>query len=385
MGNRVWITSSWGDNVQEAEGDYRGDRIDALMAKIRAAGADTVLWRVDGAGQAFYHSDVMPRADGTGDSPDRRGPIRDGMAACDPLRQATDSAHRYGLKLMAWTCLFDSKIVRPKRDVNKGDPFLGEHPEWWLQSRDGKSRLEGVPCYAYDGVVKYRLRQYEELLGEYGVDGLHLSTRSHAIANPGVVDVSDGYGYNEPWVQEFKARYQGLDPREGLPTRYHEEKWIELRGECITDFLSQARGLADAHNAALSIDLCWKEDQLVGSVEKGRPRILCRRNWPLWVSRGLIDYLVIVMDRRAISDVGFLSYYRPHFADANAGLAVWFNLVVREYDEAMRTVTRLATPEEIGQMRQAIRDGPEIACFHESADIEFKAPDETAYWGAVSP
>jgi len=383
MPGGFWITSSWADNVQRAVGEYTEDHIDALMAAISRAGGDVVLWRVDGAGRGYYHSEVLCPADGSGESVERAEPIRQGMKDYDPLAVAVECAHRNRLKLFAWTCLFDSKTVRPRKGRDLADPFLEKHPEWYLLSRDGKTRMDGVLCYAYPEVVEYRLRQYRELLARYHVDGLHLSTRSHAQSNPNVIDRRDWYGYNEPWIDEFKQRYDGLDPRDGLPTQYHVEKWTELRGECLTGLLQKTRGLAEEGRAELSIDVYWKEDHLLGTKESGEPRVLARRDWPLWIREGVVDYLVLTRGRRAISDISFLDAYRPHFAGANAKLVVWHNLLVREYDDGLRTVTRPVTPDEIRLMKKAIRSGAVIDCFHESADIEFCSAPER-YWRALS-
>ena len=379
----MWFTSSWGDNVQACGGDYPPARVDALMASLRNAGVGTVLWRVDGGGRALYHSNVLtPWGPGVQEEPARRD-LGVHMERYDPLEVAVAAAHRHGIELFAWTCLFDSKIVRPKRGRHIADPFLAAHPEWWLLSRDGRSRLEGVPCYAYPEVVAYRLGQYRELLGRYGVDGLHLSTRSHAQSNPGVQPGRDAYGYNAPWIDAFRQRYQGLDPRQGLPTRYHADRWTALRGECLTDLLRRARDLTDERRARLSIDIAWQGDQLLGAKEKGEAPVLARRDWPGWVREGQVDFLVVTRDRRDICDVPFLGAFRPHFQAAPARLVVWHNLVVREYDDGLRTVSRLATIEEMRAMRRATVDGPEIDCFHESADIEFHDAAADA-WAAVA-
>ena len=382
MKNRIWFTSSWGDNVQCAQGDYAGPQIDALMQKVKAAGGDALLWRADGGGRAQYHSRHLAVGPGEKETPRRAEAITKGLAACDPLHEAVAAAHRHGLKLHAWTCLFDSRIVRPKSGRLLFDPYLQAHPEWWLLSKDGKQRLEGVPCYAYPEVVEHRLQHYRELLADYRVDGLHLSTRSHARSNPGIVDVQDWYGYNQPWIEEFRQRYGGVDPlMERLPTHY-ADRWIELRGECITHLIRKVRQLTRSHQAHLSIDLDWKQDRIIGAKEKGPEPILAERDWPTWVGQDLIDYLVIVLNRRNVHDLRFLKHYRPHFPDTAARLVIWFNLKVRQYGPDGHTVTRMVTPEEIARMKAAIGSSSEIACFHETANIEFHAK-EGEYWEAI--
>ena len=383
MKNRTWFTSSWADNVQCAEGEYAAPQIETLMEKVKAAGGDTVLWRADGGGRAQYPSRYLAAGPGEGEMVGRAEAMGKGLAGCDPLREAVAAAHRHGLKLYAWTCLFDSKIVRLKSGRLLCDPYLEAHPEWWLLSKDGRARLEGVPCYVYPEVVEHRLRHYHELLGDYEVDGIHLSTRSHARSNPGVVEVEDWYGYNETWIEGFKKRYGGVDPRmERLPT-YYMDRWIEFRGECVTDLIRKVRELARSHQADLSIDLDWKQDRIIGTKEKGPERILAERDWPTWLGEDLIDYLVIVLSRRNFCNVRFLRHYRPHFRDAAAGLVVWFNLIVRECGPDAHTVSRMVTPDEIARMRAAVAETGEIACFHETANIEFGA-EEGVYWEAIA-
>lgn len=152
----IWVTR-W---------DYKSPAdIAHVMRNCQAAGFNTVLFQVRGAGTVFYRSRIEPWADELGG----RDP------GFDPLAVACEEAHRRGLSLHAWVNVMPG-WRGDKPPTNPRQLYLA-HPDWFWRDAAGRRQPLGWynsvnPCYPE--VRKYLVTVMREIVENYPVDGLHL-------------------------------------------------------------------------------------------------------------------------------------------------------------------------------------------------------------------
>ncbi len=235
-----------------------------LMALCAHYGVDRVLFRVSVCGAVCYHTKVMTPAfedvfarykieglDGCcANIPSLHRRMGAVMRRIDPLAMCAKYAHAHGMKVYAWVTIFDSMYYAPPTE------FFQRHPEYTWASKDGKKHIPGVPCYAYPQVRAYRLRQMKELLG-YDIDGLFLSIRSHSPwpgrGKGGGNEGARGYGFNEPVVKEYIRRF-GKDPRQARPDSLDELRFVQLKGDFLTQFLREVKRVTAAAGKRLALN-----------------------------------------------------------------------------------------------------------------------------------
>lgn len=144
------------------------------------------------------------------------------------------------------------------------------HPEFRVRGKNGEDRTK--LSYAFPEVRAFKLGILREV-AERDIDGINLDFLRHP----------DFFGYEEPMVQAFQARY-GIDPRT-LPAT--DPRWLQLRAEIMTEFVRDVRRLLDAagrrkgRRLGLSARVDWKAHPAWGC------------DIATWLNEGLLDYLVL--------------------------------------------------------------------------------------------
>lgn len=152
--------------------------------------------------------------------------------------------HAQGMKVLVWLDLFDDGFpgFRSK--------FLDEHPHCQWVARDGKTLFHGLFDYAWPEARSFRVAQARELL-DLGADGVHCSTSSHCRHLPNSHE-PDFYGYSQPIVDAFKARF-GVDIR--TAAAFDKEAWHDLKGEAMVQLYRQLAELCHSRGKELWIGL----------------------------------------------------------------------------------------------------------------------------------
>ncbi|MDD4869608.1 MAG: botulinum neurotoxin N-terminal receptor binding domain-containing protein [Kiritimatiellae bacterium] len=241
------------------------EEMDRLMALCAHFGFDRIYFRVSVCGTECYHTKVMTPAfeevfkeytkEGLdtccANIPSLHGRMAAVMRAIDPLASCVKHAHKHGMKVYTEVTIFDSLYYAPPTE------FFQKHPEYTWVSRDGKKHIPGVPCYAYPEVRKYRVDQMKELCG-YGIDGIRLCPRSHSPwpgrKAGGGNEGSRGYGFNDPVVKEYVRRY-GKDPREAKTDSLDELRFVQLKGDFLTQFLREVKEVTAAAGKKLTLTI----------------------------------------------------------------------------------------------------------------------------------
>jgi len=270
---------------------------------VRAAkelGANTLLVQVVGRGDAWYDSDLLPRAEGLP------------ADAGDPLHAIVTEAHAAGLSVQAWV---NVALVWSSPDPPV-DPrhVVHAHPEWIMQLPGGRSFAE-VPMdslhawwveglfaeTSHPGYRRHLRRVVGELLAGYDLDGIHLDYVRRPILDGGYdpVTLEAFLGpAREPRARLLPAWQEGLDPVRHRWPDYSDRvespghrAWNRRRRDAVTAAVREIRAEVDL---ARSRD--GRERLLTAAVipEPDRARRRFAQDWPAWIEEGLLDAAILM-------------------------------------------------------------------------------------------
>ncbi len=249
-----------------------------VFDRLSQAGINTVFFETVNAGYTVYPSQVAPQ----------QNPLTRNW---DPLKSAVKLAHDRGMELHAWVWVFAAGNQRHNTllgiDSNYPGPVLAAHPDWAGYDRQGKMIPEGQNKPFFDPanpqLRQYLLNQYEEIVTNYNVDGLHLDYIRYPFQDH---ERNRSYGYGKAARSQFQQRY-GIDPLKITPSQGDMwQKWTAFRTEQIDSFVAQ-----------VSQKMRQKKPDLIMSVavfplpEQERISKL-QQHWEVWAQRGDIDLIV---------------------------------------------------------------------------------------------
>jgi hypothetical protein len=128
--------------------------------------------------------------------------------------------------------------------------FLDEHPHCQWVGKDGKTYFKGLMDYSWPEARAFRVAQAAELL-DLGADGIHCSTSAHCRHLPNTHE-TDFYGYSQPIVDAFKAKY-GVDIR--TTAEFDKNAWHDLKGEAMVQLYRELAKLCHGRGKELWIGL----------------------------------------------------------------------------------------------------------------------------------
>ena len=254
--------------------------IDDALGLAEAAGLDAVFVQVRIAGDAYYRSSIVPRAEALEGQP----------ADFDPLAYALKRGHAKGLAVHAW---INTGVVWRSSSTLPSDPrhIFVAHPDWILRDANGKLHFpdparDPQPGYIEEnywanwndpGFQKHLVAVVGELASRYPVDGVHFDfARYPARMGPRVV----GVGYDAASIARFEKE-TGQKPAE------HTRAWDEWRlaqvGRTLKacrDEIKRRRPKALVSAAVLA---AW-------NLGYGRNSTAYRR----WLNDGTLDFAVLM-------------------------------------------------------------------------------------------
>lgn len=189
----------------------------------------------------------------------------------DTLQVVARSCHEAGMQCYANMRMNgDYSATTPELSAQFNSDFWRAHPEFRIRGAKGEMRI--TMSYAFAEVRAFKLGILREA-AERDIDGVALDFLRHPPF----------FGYDEPLIDAFKSRH-GEDPR---TVASDDPRWLQLRGEVMTDFLREIRRTLDAAGAkngrhiGLAARVDWREHRALGcDVET-------------WLKAGLLDYVVI--------------------------------------------------------------------------------------------
>jgi len=261
--------------------------VDRVVEMADQMNMNTLLVQVRGRGDAYYPSEIAPRAEELEAMP------RD----YDPFTRLIERAHAQGLEVQAWiNCYLVWSAGRPPSSQLH---VVNAHPDWIAVRSDGRKLVEMVPeefqeervegMYLAPGnpEVRRHLRDVvREIVTHYHVDGIHLDY----VRNP-EPDVGYDAGTRTAFMREF-----GIDPASfasspdsSLLARVGEDgiadlraRWMQWQRDQVTAFVRDVRNDLDLINPKLKLTAAVIADQTAALN-----RYL--QDWPRWLREGLLD------------------------------------------------------------------------------------------------
>ncbi len=261
--------------------------VDRVVEIADQMNLNTLLVQVRGRGDAYYPSEVAPRAEEMESMP------RD----YDPFTRLIERAHAQGLEVHAWINVY--LVWSAGRPPRSQLHVVNAHPDWIAIRSDGRKLVEMVPeefqeervegMYLAPGnpEVRRHLREVvREIVTHYHVDGIHLDY----VRNP-EPDVGYDAGTRTAFMREF-----GIDPASfasapdsTLLAQVGEEgiadlraRWMQWQREQVTAFVRDVRNDLDLINPRLKLTAAVIADQTAALN-----RYL--QDWPRWLREGIID------------------------------------------------------------------------------------------------
>ena len=261
-------------------------RVDQVVEVASQLNINTLLVQVRGRGDAYFRSDITPRAEELGAaSPD-----------FDPLERIIRRAHAQGIEVQAWinVYLVWSAGELPRSPLH----VVNAHPDWISVRADGMrlvemlpedfedQKLEGMYLAPGNPEVKRHLREIvREIVTRYDVDGIHLDYVRYP--EPSV-------GYDGATRTAFEQEF-GIDPiqiespdqslldvigAEQIPDL--RARWIQWKRDQITDLVRDIRRDLDLTRHNLKLTAAVIADQNAALNRHGQ-------DWPAWLREGIVD------------------------------------------------------------------------------------------------
>jgi uncharacterized lipoprotein YddW (UPF0748 family) len=241
------------------------DTLDALILRAEAAGANGLIVQVVGRGEAYYRSDILPRAAYSGYD--------------DPLAYLLARAKPRGMEVHAWINAF--LVWSSPGPPSDSSHVWHAHPEWFICHSSGKSSRDFTPFEAEAaGLVGATLspalpevREFvasiaEEIAVNYPVEGIHLDY----IRYPG-----PSFGYESRAVALFYNE-TGCLPQDS------PEAWARWRADQVGMTVETVRFRLNSSAPATLLSCAVMADPGTAYSDFGCP-------WREWLADGLVDFV----------------------------------------------------------------------------------------------
>lgn len=257
---------------------------------------------------------------------------------------------------------------------NFEDRFRAEHPEYLLSDRAG-IETGGPIEFGYPEVRRDFLRRYEEKFQSGGdfshYDGIIFYTYFENF----FPRFTDQFIYSDIAAKDFKQRY-GVDV---YSQPFDMDKYMQLRGEYITQYLREMRQLFDRYHKKIAfyidttdpeVPMHWPSYRQV--LGPGRIKM----DWRTWIKEGLVDELALrgatsVDDVRPFIEaargtktrIGIVADEVPKYAQALSGDNITWHVWSPEMPENFPTqnspVSALESTDPVARMSvlRQVRDG----------------------------
>ncbi|UCC66339.1 MAG: family 10 glycosylhydrolase [Deltaproteobacteria bacterium] len=271
--------------------------LDGIVKDAQRGRFNLLFVQVHGRGDAYYRSQLEPRAEVLADTPPEY----------DPLAYILQQGHAAGLQIHAWLNVFYVWPYPPPYPLARWH-VVNSHPEWLIADEEGrtlaqydqyeraKEPSEGLYLDPANAQVRdYFLRICKEVVKGYKVDGIHLDF----IRYPGF-----RWGYNREALEAFIRRW-GVDPRllsswvkKPMPERfmqgrlplhlrwhyYYHSLWAETRSHYITELVKSVHNEVKSIRPHVILSAAVLPDPQTAYYLKGQ-------DWPTWLSQGYLDLI----------------------------------------------------------------------------------------------
>ena len=274
------------------------DMVDAA----ERAGINTLIVQVRGRGDAFYASELEPRAE------PMRGPLD-----FDPLRLTISEAHRRGMAVHAWV---NTHLVWGPADLPESpEHIVNAHPDWLAVPRDLGQELVGVD--PFDPEYVQRLIQYaRDRPGT--VEGVY-SSPSHPEVRDRVhavwMDLAERYDLDGIHFDYIRFPSSDYDYSIGALERFRlwlrplvtDDRFSELELAYGSDLFAFVDGAPEHWAAFRRAQITRLVDRVYRDVKARKPRLTVSaavvadadvafgdrfQDWREWLRIGILDIAV---------------------------------------------------------------------------------------------
>lgn len=274
--------------------------IASLVRSARASGFNTLFVQVRGRGEAYYSSELEPRATELAALP----------LPFDPLAEVIDAARGTGMRVHAWVNV--NLVSSAARLPGDKTHVLYRHPDWLMVPRAIAQELRGVDGHspAYAGKISRWVRARSET-----IEGLYLSPIVPAAATYTVSVISeiaarypvDGVhlDYIRYPSRDFDySRYAIAEFREEVAPSLSSLRRAELDRRARVDPLAYPDALAAEWSQFRRARLTALAMRLRTAVKRARPSALVTaavrpdiadaythrlQDWRTWLETGILD------------------------------------------------------------------------------------------------
>jgi uncharacterized lipoprotein YddW (UPF0748 family) len=276
----------------------------ALVRRSQKNRFTDLVVQVRARGNAYYTSQIEPRADELASQP----------ASFDPLALTIEEAHRVGIRVHAWINIFlvSSAVNLPKSPNH----LINKHPEWvmvplslaselysidpkspdylkrvveYSRARQGKELLEGLFVSPAIPEVRENIFQiWMDVARKYDVDGLHFDY----VRYP-----SREFDYNRISLDRFRNEIEkNLDDKRrqdlqiqaqknpAIYARIYPNRYQQFQRDQVTELVGRLSTEAKKLKPKLLISAAVFADNEVAA----RTRF---QEWKLWLERGWLDII----------------------------------------------------------------------------------------------
>lgn len=379
------------DQVYHHGAVYGRDAMRRLCADAKAAGVQSLNFRIEGAGMwwvptpgaarferyelgrcvDFADFSRLPTASVNNDA--RRHVVelfrRTYEEVGDPLATACDAAREAGIQLNIYLCPLDQYWP------GVPDTLVEQHPDRCIASRDGARRV-AVPSLAYPENRRWLLDRYRAVFDRAFADVV-VYPNSHAWYSYPLDVPDDWFGFEEPAVEDYRQK-TGIDVRHDP---FDIDDYYRHYGSYWTMFLRELAQMQQRRGRRLVVGMDMGPWQVYLPWGAGRPRCTWRwaNDWRTWVGWGNVDLCVghqVNMWEQEMWPANALPYMpgepeRPPYlfaeelfgAKGDRGFALW----------AFLTLHAERALHELRMARQGVAQaGYDGLMIREAADFEFK-------------
>ena len=306
----LWI-DTWNEGLLDA------DSTRLTVSRAREHGFNTLFVEVSKVMDAYYRSDILPRATNLSD------PKFDPLGAVLHLAKP-NHPKLPNLEVHAWMVALRVWKDKPMPSPNlRPAHVMRAHPDWISKNHRG-ARFDGGNYFLDPGhpeVQDFIVEVAKEIVRKYPVDGLHLDY----IRYPG-----NEWGYNPVALERFRGETGVTGTPE--PT---DELWSAWRRKQVTDIVKRITTEIHAIRPQVKLSaatITWG-DVPEGKFEKTRAYVDALQDWIGWLKAGYIDIAVPMNYKRnndALQARDFVHWIQLAEQNKNGrhhvvGLGAWFN------------------------------------------------------------
>lgn len=275
-----------------------------LVQDCRELGFDTIVAQVRSYGDAYYQSQIVPKA-------------AELAADFDPLKTLVEEAHSGAPRLKVYAMVSALRVALKEQPLAPRH-VLQQHRDWLTKTIDGTEEVgDAKNEYWLDpGVVAVQdhiALVAAEIARQYPVDGIQLER----VRYP---DVSLRTGYNPQALARFKSEKGGSDKPDPK-----DPAWVEWRRQQVTQLVRKTREAVKAARTDVDFSVAAitygtpptsREDFL----QRSTPGAYALCDWQGWAEQGLADSVALMDYKAAETRAGDYEGWM-NFALANKGKA----------------------------------------------------------------